>query len=221
MVNTRNTEPHILDETLRSSILQVVQEANGPTFAIGELTRLGNREGTSNRGGGYGRLTKLDFLKFIREDVTGWLFRTTTRFNSVFEDPMVEIKNLKQDGEVKLYQEQFEVLLNRLELTESYLVSLFIGGLKSEISMQVRMFKPTTLKDAYCLARMQEATLALTKTKHVSHYASQRSNSGTYANRYTSHATHVTMTKPLLPLPSTSTENTSKVIKSGFRKQLT
>ncbi|GJR46649.1 hypothetical protein Tco_1314752 [Tanacetum coccineum] len=200
MVNTRNTEPHILDETLRSSILQVVQEANGlvnavlttlqtdlntltdriqalmtfQTFVTGELTRLGNGEGTSNRGDGYGRLTKLDFLKFNREDVTGWLFRVqqfflidnflkihgenvlwpvyekeiTARFNSVFEDPIVEIKNLKQDGEVNLYQDQFEVLLNRLELTESYLVSLFIEGLKSEISMPVRMFKPTTLKDA-------------------------------------------------------------------------
>ncbi|GKF44036.1 reverse transcriptase, partial [Tanacetum coccineum] len=81
------------------------------------------------------------------------------RFNSVFEDPMVEIKNLKQDGEVKVYQEQFEVLLNRLDLTESYAVSFFIGGLKSEIGMPVRMFKPTTLKDASCLARMHEATL--------------------------------------------------------------
>ncbi|GKA78501.1 reverse transcriptase [Tanacetum coccineum] len=134
---------------------------------------------------------------------------------------MVEIKNLKQDGEVKLYQEQFEVLLNMLESIESYAVSLFIRGLKSKISMPVRMFKPTTLKDASCLARMQEATLALTKTKLVSHYTSQRSNSGTYANRYTSHVTPIIMTKPLLALPSTSTENTSKVVKSVFRKQLT
>nr|GEV85514.1 cytochrome P450 [Tanacetum cinerariifolium] len=130
------------------------------------------------------------------------------RFNSVFEDPMVEIKNLKQDGEVKVYQEQFEVLLNRLDLTESYVVSLFIGGLKSEISMPVRMFKPTTLKDASCLTRMQEATLALTKTKHVSQYISQRSNSGTYANRYVT--PNNPMTKPVLALPSFSTKNAGK-----------
>ncbi|GKB47621.1 reverse transcriptase [Tanacetum coccineum] len=134
---------------------------------------------------------------------------------------MVVIKNLKQDGEVKLYQEQFEVLLNRLEWTESYVVSLFIGGLKSEISMSVRMFKPTILKYASCLARMEEATLALTKTKPVSQYVSQRSDSGTYANGYTSHVAPANMTKPLLPLPSPSTENASKVVKSGFRKQLT
>ncbi|GJW88275.1 reverse transcriptase [Tanacetum coccineum] len=202
------------------------------TFATGELTRLGNGEETSNKGGGYERLVSVylydkalewhkQFLKIHGENVLWSVYEKeiTARFNSVFEDPMVEIKILKHDGEVKLYQEQFEVLLYRLELTESYAVSLFIGGLKSEISMPIRMFKPTTLKDASCLARMQEATLALKKTKPVSHYANQRSNSGTYANRYTSHATPITMTKPLLPLPSTSSENASKVVKS--RKHLT
>ncbi|GKA91624.1 serine/threonine-protein phosphatase PP1 isozyme 2 [Tanacetum coccineum] len=34
------------------------------------------------------------------------------------------------------------------------IVSFFIGGLKGEISMPSRMFKPTILKDAFCLARM-------------------------------------------------------------------
>ncbi|GJY53991.1 hypothetical protein Tco_0445655 [Tanacetum coccineum] len=243
MVNTRNIKPRVLDETLRSSILQVVQEANGPVNAA--LTTLQTNLNTLTD-----RIQALMMFTFAtgeltRLDVTGWLFRVQQFFliDNVQEDQKImlvsmhvydkalewhkqflkihEIKNLKQDGEVKLYQEQFEVLLNMLESIESYAVSLFIRGLKSKISMPVKMFKPTTLKDASCLARMQEATLALTKTKLVSHYTSQRSNSGTYANRYTSHATHVTMTKPLLPLPSTSTENTSKVVKSGFRKQLT
>ncbi|GJT37834.1 reverse transcriptase [Tanacetum coccineum] len=247
MVNTRTNEPRVLDETLRSAVLQVVQEANAPvkliriqalmmfqTFATGEFTRISGGEGTSNRGGGYGRLTKLDFPKFSGDDVNGWLFRVQqfflidnvqedqkirlvsmhlydkalewhkqfikihgenvlwseyekeiiARFNSVFEDPMVEIKNLKQDGEVKVYQEQFEVLLNRLDLTESYAVSFFIGGLKSEIGMPVRM-----------------------------------SNSGTYANRYVSSSTPVT--KPVLALPSATTENVGKVVKTGFSKQVT
>ncbi|GJX18735.1 gypsy/ty3 retroelement polyprotein [Tanacetum coccineum] len=241
MVNTRTNEPRVLDETLRSAVLQVVQEANAlvnaalttlqtdlttltdriqalmmfQTFATGEFIRINGGEGTSKRGGGYERLTRLDFPKFGGDDVNGWLFRVqqfflidnvqenqkiklvsmhlydkalewhkqfikihgenvlwpeyekeiTARFNSVFKDPMVEIKNLKEDGEVKVYQEQFEVLLNRLDLIESYAVSLFIRGLKSEIGMPVRMFKPTTLKDASRLTRIQEATLALSKAK--------------------------------------------------------
>nr|GEU67792.1 hypothetical protein [Tanacetum cinerariifolium] len=103
-------------------------------------------EGTSNREGSYGRLTRIDFPKFSGDDVNGWLFIVQQfflidnvqedqklRFNSVFEDPMVEIKNLKQDGEVKVYQEQFEVLLNRLDLAESYSVSLFIVVLRVKL----------------------------------------------------------------------------------------
>ncbi|GJY77978.1 reverse transcriptase [Tanacetum coccineum] len=239
MVNTRTTEPRLLDDTLRSTILQVVQEANAPVnatlttlqtelttltdrvqalmIANGEFARINGGEGTSNRGGG-GSKTRLvsmhlydkalewhkQFVRIRGENVL-WLEyekEITARFNNVFEDPMVEIKNLKQDGEVKVYQ---EVLLNRLDLNESYAVSLFIGGLKSEIGMPIRMFKPTTLKDVSCLARMQEATLALLKVKPASQYGGYRSNSGTYANRYVSSSTHVT--KSVWALPSATTEN--------------
>ncbi|GJS05538.1 retrotransposon-related protein [Tanacetum coccineum] len=258
MVNTRNNVP-VLDETLRATVLQVIQEANVPVnatltilqtnmttltdriealmlfqiFSTRELTRLSSGEGTSNRGGGYGRLTKLDFPRFNREDVTGWLFRVhqfflidnvqenqkiklvsmhlydkvlewhkqflkihgenvlwidykkeiLARFSSVFEDLMVELKNFKQEGEVKVYQEQFEVLLNRLDLTE-----------------------------------MQEATLALTKTKHVSQYVGTRTNSHAYANRHVAPVANVN--KLVLALPSSSTETVGKVVKSGFKKQL-
>ncbi|GJU46655.1 putative mitochondrial protein [Tanacetum coccineum] len=145
------------------------------------------------------------------------------RFSNVFEDHMVEIKNLKHDGEVKVYQEQFEVLLNRRELVEFYAVSLFISGLKSEISMSVRMFKPTTFKDTFCLARMQEATLALIKTKLVSQFVSQRSNNSSYASRYNSNVTPAIsiILKTLLHLPSSSNNSTNKNVKSIFRKQLT
>ncbi|GJX85847.1 ty3-gypsy retroelement polyprotein [Tanacetum coccineum] len=60
---------------------------------------------------------------------------------------MVELKNLKQITTVQLYQEQFEALMNKVELSEAYAVSLFIGGLKDDISMSFRMFKPNTLTD--------------------------------------------------------------------------
>nr|GFB84215.1 putative mitochondrial protein [Tanacetum cinerariifolium] len=35
-----------------------------------------------------------------------------SRFGDVYEDPLVELKNLKQDGEVKKYQEKFKELWN-------------------------------------------------------------------------------------------------------------
>ena len=60
------------------------------------------------------------------------------RFGSVFDDPLMELKKLKQDNSVKEYQEKFEDLLNRVELSEKHAISLFLGGLKNEISIQIR-----------------------------------------------------------------------------------
>lgn len=89
------------------------------------------------------------------------------RFGSVFEDPMVELKNLKQSGTVQAYQDQFEDLLNRLELPKSLAISLFIGGLKDEISLPVRMFKPITLVDLFTMAKMQEKTNSVNKQRYT------------------------------------------------------
>lgn len=48
----------------------------------------------------------------------------------MFDASMVGLKNLKQDGTVRDYQEKFEALLNRVELSEKHIVSLFLGGVK-------------------------------------------------------------------------------------------
>ncbi|GJS90674.1 reverse transcriptase [Tanacetum coccineum] len=68
-------------------------------------------------------------------------------FDSVYEDPMVELKNLRQTTTVQVYHDLFEGLMNKVKLTESYAISLFIGGLRDEINIAVRMFKPTKLTD--------------------------------------------------------------------------
>ena len=76
------------------------------------------------------------------------------------------VKFLKQDWTVRNYQEKFEALLNRVELSEKHAASLFLGGLKSEISLQIRMFTVATLSDAYYLAKMQEQTLLVLKSRY-------------------------------------------------------
>ncbi|GKC74058.1 hypothetical protein Tco_1119941 [Tanacetum coccineum] len=86
------------------------------------------------------------------------------RFDPVNEDPMVELKNLKQVGSVQAYQDSFEVLLNKVDQPEAYAISLFIGGFKDEIGLAMRMIRPTKLTDVYSLAKMQEATLAIPKS---------------------------------------------------------
>nr|GEV54753.1 hypothetical protein [Tanacetum cinerariifolium] len=83
MVNTCNTKPRILDDALRNAVMEVIQQDNALVNAT-----LGNREGTSNKGGGYDRLTKVDFSKFSREDVNEWIFRVQRflSFDNVNED---------------------------------------------------------------------------------------------------------------------------------------
>jgi len=66
---------------------------------------------------------------------------------------------LKQFGSVKQYQEFFDALLNQVHLLVSHAISCFLNGLSDETQNAVRMFKPPTSHEAYCLARLQDATL--------------------------------------------------------------
>ena len=58
------------------------------------------------------------------------------------------------------YQEQFDMLVNQVDLSTTQVISCFLSGLNEEIQCVVRMFKPSSLNEAYCLAKLQEATLA-------------------------------------------------------------
>nr|GFC93955.1 gypsy/Ty3 retroelement polyprotein [Tanacetum cinerariifolium] len=58
-----------------------------------------------------------------------------------------------------------DTLLSRVEVSEEHALSLYLGGLPTELEMSVRMFRPKTLSDAYCLTTLQEATLEAIKKK--------------------------------------------------------
>ena len=65
------------------------------------------------------------------------------------------------------YQEQFEELLNRVDLPEDYATSYFLSGLKTEIQLAVRMFMPKTLQHARTLAKPEEAKMLTQQRKGV------------------------------------------------------
>ncbi|XP_071688098.1 uncharacterized protein [Rutidosis leptorrhynchoides] len=90
------------------------------------------------------------------------------RFGTTIEDPMAELKNLRQTGSIDSYYEEFEALLNKVELSVTQAISLFLGGLQKEIELTVRMFKPKTLEEAYGLSKLQEDTIAITKKRYNS-----------------------------------------------------
>nr|GEV07727.1 reverse transcriptase [Tanacetum cinerariifolium] len=69
------------------------------------------------------------------------------RLGSILDDPLIELKKLKQDGTVKGYEEKFEELLNMVELDEKHVISLLWGrggGLKNEIK---KLFSLVVLPD--------------------------------------------------------------------------
>ncbi|GKA44496.1 putative mitochondrial protein [Tanacetum coccineum] len=183
----------------------------------------------------FGRLAKVEFLKFHEDDVRGWVFRCdqffhidntlneekvkivsvhlsdkalhwhrqyvsvngedvtwelyknaiVKRFWSIFEDPMSALKNAKYEKSAKEYQDLFDTLLCRVTISQEHAISLYLGGLPTDLEMSVRMFKPATLVDAYSLTRLQEAILKAVKNKNkpVGYFTNNRfSNGGSYGS---------------------------------------
>ncbi|KAG8384912.1 hypothetical protein BUALT_Bualt04G0167500 [Buddleja alternifolia] len=88
------------------------------------------------------------------------------RFGALlYEDPMSELVNLKQNGSIREYLDKFDELMNCVELPEPYAISCFLGGLKSDVVVHVRMFKPRTLQDDISLAKLQEHANSLNAKK--------------------------------------------------------
>ncbi|XP_061348530.1 uncharacterized protein LOC133293925 [Gastrolobium bilobum] len=81
---------------------------------------------------------------------------------SEMEDYQGKLTKLIQLGTVMEYQEQFETISNQVDgLSESFLVSCFISGLKPEILHDVSSFRPTSLTHAMSLAKIQESKIQL------------------------------------------------------------
>ncbi|GKD19667.1 putative mitochondrial protein, partial [Tanacetum coccineum] len=120
---------------------------------------------------------------------------------AVVEDPVADLKNLRQTSTIKVYQDQFDVLLSKLDITESHAIIMFLRGINTDIAMMVRLFKSKTLVDTYYLTNLQEATkesrtgskIVYTCYKNVASASSGSyggGNVGTFSNR------------PLLALPA-------------------
>ncbi|GKB22159.1 reverse transcriptase [Tanacetum coccineum] len=145
----------------------------------------------------HSRLAKIEFPEFSGDDVKGWVFRCDqfflieqtpkmvkqailNRFSNGYDDPMSKLKILKYETTAREYEDAFDNLLSRVEVSEEHVVSLFMGGLPTEIERGVRMFKPKTLADAYCLTNLQHATMNAVKKKNKTPFtpSNSRYNSG-------------------------------------------
>ncbi|KAH0699969.1 hypothetical protein KY290_014779 [Solanum tuberosum] len=114
------------------------------------------------------------------------------RFGTDFNDPIEEIKNVKQMGNVKEYQVEFERNLTRVNLSQENAISCFIGGLKHELNIDVNVTNPTTLAQVYKSAKLQEAYIAAVRQP-------AQTNSQVNSRRFTGHRNY--NSKPILLTP--------------------
>ncbi|GKB54930.1 ty3-gypsy retrotransposon protein [Tanacetum coccineum] len=89
----------------------------------------------------------------------GFLESVQNRFGpSKYEDPQGTLSKLLQTGTVTQYQAEFEKLMNRVtENSETLLISFYISGLKPNLQRELLVAKPTTLGEAFSLAKVTEA----------------------------------------------------------------
>ncbi|KAJ0078810.1 hypothetical protein Patl1_22867 [Pistacia atlantica] len=74
-----------------------------------------------------------------------------------YEDPEGEITKLRQTSTVAAYQTQFEKLAQYVDgLPDRFLARTFVSGLRDDIKGMVKLLRPTSLKEAIGLARLQE-----------------------------------------------------------------
>ena len=59
-----------------------------------------------------------------------------------YDDPMAEMKKLKQTGTLEEYMIAFDSLLDKAQLSEEQALSCFLARLKHKMEMVVRMFNP-------------------------------------------------------------------------------
>ena len=79
------------------------------------------------------------------------------RFGEICDDPMAKLMQLWQKGSITKYHEEFDAIVSRVDLSSSHQLSCFLGGMKQDMQMMVRMFQPTTIIKVFSLAKMYES----------------------------------------------------------------
>nr|KYP70048.1 hypothetical protein KK1_009256 [Cajanus cajan] len=71
---------------------------------------------------------------------------------------MADLMKLRQKSSITEYHEEFDSIVSHVELSEAHQLSCFLGGLKQDVQMMVRMFQPDSVRKVFSLAKMYEAS---------------------------------------------------------------
>ncbi|KAH9678637.1 DUF676 domain-containing protein [Citrus sinensis] len=98
------------------------------------------------------RVAKLDFPKYSGDDPTEWVNREANQWWQWLR------RTYQEYGQAVTWNTFVDELWARFgpTWTQRALVGTFMGGLKPEISEEIRLFRPKTLKEAINLARMKD-----------------------------------------------------------------
>ncbi|KAK4269737.1 hypothetical protein QN277_022855 [Acacia crassicarpa] len=79
------------------------------------------------------------------------------RFGPLYDDPMEDLMHLRQTGSLVDYQQEFDTLMCKIDMSDVKRLSCFVGGLKSALASGVKLLRPQNLSEATKLARLQES----------------------------------------------------------------
>lgn len=101
------------------------------------------------------------FKKNARDPITWAAFSEAirVRFNATLQNPLEELVQLKQKGSLDEFQEKFERISCRSNLTEGQKLDCYLGGLKAKLAWEVKLFNPRTVLEATRLAKIKEMSL--------------------------------------------------------------
>lgn len=103
-------------------------------------------------------------LALMKEDEDAMIFsswrnyksRLKERFEEIMDDPMAELKELKETEGIVEYHKRFELIRTRFKMSEEYLLSAYLAGLRLDTQMHIRMFNPQSTRQCLVLGRLYE-----------------------------------------------------------------
>lgn len=99
-----------------------------------------------------------DVDAYVLEDWEQYKILLKGRFEEVLDDLIAELKRLHETYGIRNYHAKFELIRNRVKLSESYLVCAYLAGLNTDTQMHVRMFQPKSVRECLLLGRLYETT---------------------------------------------------------------
>ncbi|GJZ39353.1 putative mitochondrial protein [Tanacetum coccineum] len=181
-------------DTINASLNDILSQLH---FVVNDVNRIKGGEGTSR----FGRMGKLEFLKFYREDVKGWMFRVKQFF--AVDNVNEEDKFIKARGDIVVWNVYEEGILKMFGVVNedpmSELKNLRYGSNMKEYQSQFeQLLTQVDITESQSVTNFQEASLVVIKQKNTPLLPTPKFNNNYYVNKnvnYLSKAT--TMTDPV------------------------